>query len=134
MFILKYIGSQPYYPSSQSGRNWSELWDPYKTSRVTYSLFIGKMILWASLSPNSLVSLSLHTRRKCISTGRCINLNINIMHPYFRFKKDTPSAHLNKILVAVKEYGMLFQVPEEIINRNAVSRKNNEPFRFWIVG
>ncbi|CAG9134949.1 unnamed protein product [Plutella xylostella] len=51
-----------------------------------------------------------------------------------RFKKDTPSNHLNKILVAVKEYGMLFQAPQEVLSECGLSKKNTEPYLFWVVG
>ncbi|XP_075975543.1 inturned planar cell polarity protein [Anticarsia gemmatalis] len=52
-----------------------------------------------------------------------------------RFKKNhAPSNPLNKILVAVKEHGMLFQVPLDILAQCGVSKKNTEPYQFWVVG
>ncbi|XP_023937398.2 protein inturned [Bicyclus anynana] len=52
-----------------------------------------------------------------------------------KFKKNhAPSNPLNKILVAVKEYGMLFEAPPEILHQCGISRKNCEPFHFWVVG
>nr|XP_021181739.2 protein inturned [Helicoverpa armigera] len=52
-----------------------------------------------------------------------------------RFKKNhAPSNPLNKILVAVKEHGMLFQVPLDILSQCGVSKKNTEPYLFWVVG
>ncbi|XP_041980021.1 protein inturned [Aricia agestis] len=56
-----------------------------------------------------------------------------ILQNGIKFKKNqTPS--LNKILVAVKEYGCLFEAPQDVLNRCGVSKKNLEPFRFWVVG
>ncbi|CAD0201699.1 unnamed protein product [Chrysodeixis includens] len=52
-----------------------------------------------------------------------------------RFKKNhAPSNPLNKILVAVKEHGMLFQAPLDILSQCGVNKKNTEPYLFWVVG
>lgn len=52
-----------------------------------------------------------------------------------RFKKNhAPSNPLNKILVAVKEHGMLFQAPVDVLSQCGVSKKNCEPYLFWVVG
>ncbi|CAB3254886.1 unnamed protein product [Arctia plantaginis] len=52
-----------------------------------------------------------------------------------RFKKNhAPSNPLNKILVAVKEHGMLFQVPPDILTQCGVSKKMTAPYQFWVVG
>ncbi|OWR44730.1 PDZ domain-containing protein 6 [Danaus plexippus plexippus] len=52
-----------------------------------------------------------------------------------RFKKSQiPTNNLNKILVAVKEYGMLFDVPHEVLVQCGISKKNCGPFQFWVVG
>ncbi|CAG4930548.1 unnamed protein product [Colias eurytheme] len=52
-----------------------------------------------------------------------------------KFKKNhSPSNQMNKILVAVKEYGMLFEVPQEILTECGINKKNCEPFCFWVIG
>lgn len=52
-----------------------------------------------------------------------------------RFKKSiTSTIPLNKTLVAVKEYGMLFQVPQDVLNKSGVNKKQSEVFQFWVVG
>ncbi|XP_045535893.1 protein inturned [Papilio machaon] len=52
-----------------------------------------------------------------------------------KFKKNhAPSNPLNKILVAVREYGSLFEVPHEVLNQCGITKKNCEPFLFWVVG
>ncbi|CAH2047384.1 unnamed protein product, partial [Iphiclides podalirius] len=52
-----------------------------------------------------------------------------------KFKKNhAPSNPLNKILVAVREYSMLFEAPQEVLSQCGVSKKNAEPFLFWVVG
>ncbi|KAJ0183376.1 hypothetical protein K1T71_001352 [Dendrolimus kikuchii] len=52
-----------------------------------------------------------------------------------RFKRNhAPCNPLNRILVAVKEYGMLFQVPSNVLSQCGVNKKNTEIFQFWVVG
>ncbi|CAG4935912.1 unnamed protein product [Parnassius apollo] len=52
-----------------------------------------------------------------------------------KFKKNhAPSNPLNKILVAVREHGMLFEAPQHVLNQCGISKKNTEPFLFWVVG
>ncbi|XP_050674593.1 protein inturned [Leptidea sinapis] len=52
-----------------------------------------------------------------------------------KFKiNQSASECLNKILVAVKEYGILFEAPQEILNQCGVSKKHPETFSFWVVG
>lgn len=58
-----------------------------------------------------------------------------LLQQSIRFKRNhAPVNPLNKILVAVKEYGMLFQVPQDVLNQCTSSRKTNEIFKFWVVG
>ncbi|XP_026496320.1 protein inturned isoform X1 [Vanessa tameamea] len=59
----------------------------------------------------------------------------DLLQHSIKFKQsDLPSNPLNKILVAVKEYGMLFEAPGEILSQCGISKKNCEPFYFWVVG
>ncbi|XP_013174833.1 PREDICTED: protein inturned-like isoform X3 [Papilio xuthus] len=52
-----------------------------------------------------------------------------------KFKKNhAPSNPLNKILVAVGEYGSLFEVPPDVLIQCGINKKNCEPFLFWVVG
>ncbi|KPI91670.1 PDZ domain-containing protein 6 [Papilio xuthus] len=52
-----------------------------------------------------------------------------------KFKKNhAPSNPLNKILVAVREYGSLFEVPPDVLIQCGINKKNCEPFLFWVVG
>ncbi|KPI97452.1 PDZ domain-containing protein 6 [Papilio xuthus] len=46
-----------------------------------------------------------------------------------KFKKNhAPSNPLNKILVAVREYGSLFEVPPDVLIQCGINKKNCEPF------
>lgn len=66
--------------------------------------------------------------------GACKKIHELLQHN-IRFKRNhTTSNPLNKILVAVKEHGMLFQVPPEILGQCGVSKKNTEPYQFWVIG
>ncbi|XP_050348827.1 protein inturned isoform X2 [Nymphalis io] len=59
----------------------------------------------------------------------------DLLQHSIKFKQsDLPSNPLNKILVAVKEYGMLFEAPSEVLSQCGISKKNCEPFYFWVVG
>ncbi|XP_059057558.1 protein inturned isoform X1 [Achroia grisella] len=59
----------------------------------------------------------------------------DLLQNNIRFKANqTPTNPLNKILIAVKEYGMLFQVPQQLLNRCVINKKNSEIFQFWVVG
>ncbi|XP_026733702.1 protein inturned [Trichoplusia ni] len=59
----------------------------------------------------------------------------DLLQHSIRFKKNhAPSNPLNKILVAVKEHGMLFQAPLETLSQCGVNKKNTEPYLFWVVG
>ncbi|KAJ8723237.1 hypothetical protein PYW08_003149 [Mythimna loreyi] len=59
----------------------------------------------------------------------------DLLQHSIRFKKNhAPSNPLNKILVAVKEHGILFQAPLDILSQCGVSKKNTEPYLFWVVG
>ncbi|XP_049872416.1 protein inturned [Pectinophora gossypiella] len=52
-----------------------------------------------------------------------------------RFKRNhAPSIPLNKILVAVKEYAMLFAAPSEVMAQTGIAKKHSEPFQFWVIG
>ncbi|VVC87762.1 unnamed protein product [Leptidea sinapis] len=61
--------------------------------------------------------------------------NMDNMSDIRKFKiNQSASECLNKILVAVKEYGILFDAPQEILNQCGVSKKHPETFSFWVVG
>ncbi|XP_060801424.1 protein inturned isoform X2 [Amyelois transitella] len=58
-----------------------------------------------------------------------------ILQHNIRFKaNETPKSPLNKILIAVKEHGMLFQAPAHILNECGINKKSSENFKFWVVG
>ncbi|CAK1555191.1 unnamed protein product [Leptosia nina] len=70
-----------------------------------------------------------------ISTFRttCKRIHELLQHG-IKFKKNhTPSNPLNKMLVGVKEYGMLFEVPQDLLAESGLHKKN-ESFSFWVVG
>ncbi|XP_052755240.1 protein inturned isoform X2 [Galleria mellonella] len=59
----------------------------------------------------------------------------DLLQHSIRFKANQTSTNpLNKILIAVKEYGMLFQAPVQLLNQCGVNKKNSETFQFWVVG
>ncbi|XP_068617364.1 protein inturned isoform X2 [Battus philenor] len=59
----------------------------------------------------------------------------DILQYSIKFKRNHVSFNpLNKILVAVKEHGMLFEAPQDILNQCGFNKKNSEPFLFWVVG
>ncbi|KAM3964976.1 inturned planar cell polarity protein [Aphomia sociella] len=59
----------------------------------------------------------------------------DLLQHSIRFKANqTPANPLNKILIAVKEYGMLFQAPTHLLNQCGINKKNSETFQFWVVG
>ncbi|KAL4716107.1 hypothetical protein ACJJTC_013884 [Scirpophaga incertulas] len=56
----------------------------------------------------------------------------DLLQHSIRFKiNQAPSNPLNKILIAVKEFGILFQVPQ---NLNQSTKRSSEPMQFWAVG
>ncbi|XP_072932824.1 protein inturned isoform X2 [Epargyreus clarus] len=71
-----------------------------------------------------------------VKTFRSASKKIHeLLQHSIKFKKNqAPSNPLNKILVAVKEYGMLFEAPPEILHQCGITKKNVEPFYFWVVG
>ncbi|CAH0719908.1 unnamed protein product, partial [Brenthis ino] len=71
-----------------------------------------------------------------VKTFRSASKKIHeLMQHSIKFKRNqAPSSPLNKILVAVKEYGMLFEAPLEVLSQCGISKKNCEPFLFWVVG
>ncbi|XP_063826822.1 protein inturned [Ostrinia nubilalis] len=63
----------------------------------------------------------------------CTKIHELLQHN-IRFKTNhAPANPLNKILIAVKEYGMLFQTPPSILSQCGINKKN-ESFQFWAVG
>ncbi|XP_039755046.1 protein inturned [Pararge aegeria] len=64
----------------------------------------------------------------------CKKIHELLQHSIMFKKSHAPSNPINKILVAVKEYGMLFEAPAAILNQCGISKKNCEPFHFWVVG
>ncbi|XP_047990843.1 protein inturned [Leguminivora glycinivorella] len=48
-----------------------------------------------------------------------------------RFKRNYTPPNPNKVLVAVKEYSMLFRAPQAVLYQCGVK---NQPFHFWVVG
>ncbi|CAH0752443.1 unnamed protein product [Diatraea saccharalis] len=77
---------------------------------------------------NKLYSYILKTFRSA-----CQRIHELLQHS-IRFKTNqVSSTPLNKILIAVKEYGMLFQVPQSIMSKCGL-KKNMDPFQFWVVG
>ncbi|KAG6447433.1 hypothetical protein O3G_MSEX004969 [Manduca sexta] len=80
-------------------------------------------------SNNILYSFIIKTFRSA-----CKKIHELLQHS-IRFKRNhAPANPLNKILVAVKEYGILFQAPMEILNQCGINKKNQETFQFWVVG
>ncbi|RVE48839.1 hypothetical protein evm_006489 [Chilo suppressalis] len=78
---------------------------------------------------NILYSFILKTFRSA-----CQRIHELLQHS-IRFKTNQASSNpLNKILIAVKEYGMLFQAPPNVMNQCGLIKKNMEPFQFWVVG
>ncbi|KAI5646108.1 protein inturned [Phthorimaea operculella] len=71
-----------------------------------------------------------------VKTFRSASKRIHeLLQNNMRFRSSqAPTSSLNKILVAIKEYAMLFQVPAEVLNQSGVAKKNAEPFLFWVVG
>ncbi|KAL0830697.1 hypothetical protein ABMA28_002831 [Loxostege sticticalis] len=66
-------------------------------------------------------------RSACVKIHELLQQNI-------RFKTNhAPANPLNKILIAVKEYGILFQTPPSILSQCGINKKS-ESFQFWAVG
>ncbi|KAJ2951184.1 hypothetical protein O0L34_g5577 [Tuta absoluta] len=82
-----------------------------------------------SRANNAIYSYILKTFR---SASRRIH---ELLQNNMRFRSSqAPTSNLNKILVAIKEYAMLFQVPSEVLNQSGVAKKHTEPYQFWVVG
>ncbi|XP_053604737.1 protein inturned [Plodia interpunctella] len=59
----------------------------------------------------------------------------DLLQHSIRFKTNqTPSPPLNKILIAVKEHGILFQAPAHVLAQCGINKKGSENFQFWVVG
>lgn len=64
----------------------------------------------------------------------CQKIHI-LLQDSLRFKQIlSPSSSVNKSLVAIKEQGMLLQVPQDVLNQSVVTKRNPDSYNFWVVG